>query len=147
MGEDLYCQIQDAVIDASAFRRQLHTPETAGGVSLFEGIIRNQNDGKAVIHLEYEAYASLALKEMRRIRSEAMEIFGLVGAYQVHRVGRLAIGETAVIIAALAKHRNEAFSGCRYMIDQLKARVPIWKKEFYQDGTYQWTRCSHTTHE
>ena len=111
-----------------------------GARSIFEGIVRNFNDGHDVIKLEYECYESLAIKEGNRILDEATDMFGLIDAFCIHRVGTLAIGETAVIVVATSGHRNEAFKGCRYIIDEVKYRVPIWKKEHYQDGETKWLK-------
>ena len=111
-----------------------------GARSIFEGTVRNFNDGHDVIKLEYECYESLAIKEGNRILDEATEMFGLIDAFCIHRVGTLEIGETAVIIVATSGHRNEAFKGCRYIIDEVKYRVPIWKKEHYQDGATGWLK-------
>src|SRR5690606_10689975 len=94
-----------------------------------------------VVRLDYEAYETLATKEMRRISEQAAELFQLRFVRAVHRTGSLSIGESAVMIQTLSRHRREAFEGCRFIIDQLKARVPIWKKEHYDDGTAHWTRC------
>ena len=117
-----------------------------GGYVVFEGMIRNVNHGKRVTHLEYEVYEPLAKKELRRICEYAAERFSLHYVRAVHREGRLSIGDTAVIIQTLSRHRREAFEGCRHVIDQLKARVPIWKKEYYDDGTSTWTQC-HDHHD
>ena len=97
-------------------------------------------------HLNYEAYEALAIKEIVKIGNEAAERFGLDAVYVVHRVGSLNIGDTAVVVTAIAGHRGEAFQGCRYVIDNLKVRAPIWKKEFYLDGTHRWPRCSEHDH-
>ncbi len=106
-----------------------------GAVSLFVGVVRNQNDGRAVTHLEYEAYEEMALPLMERIAAEARGRFGATSVRIVHRLGRLEIGEASVAVVAVAPHRGEAFAACRHAIDTLKATVPIWKKEFYADGS------------
>ena len=108
----------------------------AGAVALFLGTVRDDNDGRAVTLLEYEAYAPMAVAEMERIaqRIEA-EISGARCAI-VHRVGKLAVGEVAVVCAASAPHRTEAFAACRRLIDEVKAQVPIWKREHGPDGRY-----------
>ncbi|HEX9296789.1 MAG TPA: molybdenum cofactor biosynthesis protein MoaE [Polyangiaceae bacterium] len=108
----------------------------AGGIAVFLGTVRDVNDGRAVTKLEYEAYASMACAEMDRIRAEVeWEIPG-VRVAALHRVGELGVGEIAVICAASAPHRAEAFRACRLMIDRLKERVPIWKREHGPDGPY-----------
>jgi MoaE-MoaD fusion protein len=105
-----------------------------GGITTFTGIVRRQSRGTAVDHLEYEAYGEMAVREMVRLCDEIeAEVAGARLAVE-HRTGRLAVGDTAVVIAAAAPHRAEAFTACRAMIDRLKERVPIWKKEVGEDG-------------
>ena len=111
-----------------------------GARSVFEGTVRDTNDGHDVTKLEYECYESLAMKEGNKILGEAIEKFGLIDAFCIHRIGTLEIGETAVIVVATSGHRDEAFKGCRYIIDEVKCRVPIWKKEHYQDGETEWLK-------
>jgi molybdopterin synthase catalytic subunit len=109
----------------------------AGGICVFLGTVRDHSDGAAVQGLEYQAYASMALAEMRRIADEvAMQVEG-VRLGLVHRLGSLEIGEVAVVCAASAPHRAEAYRACRMLIDMTKARVPIWKKERTEEGA-QW---------
>jgi molybdopterin synthase catalytic subunit len=144
--DPIICKLQSAPIDLIKIRQDLMFDYSVGGLTTFEGIIRDSNHGKKVTKLEYEVYEALALTEMCRIGSEAVEKFNLALTCQIHRFGPLTLGDTAVFIAAASKHRNEAFVGCRYIIDQLKKRVPIWKKEFYSDNTHEWTRC-HEMHE
>ncbi len=112
-----------------------------GGYVTFEGAVRNHNEGRRVLRLEYEAFAPLALREGERILAQACERFGLAHARCVHRIGELAIGELAVWVGVAAGHRGEAFEGCRFVIDQVKHRVPIWKKEYYEDGDSGWVNC------
>jgi len=111
-----------------------------GARSVFEGTVRDTNNGHDVRKLEYECYESLAIKEGNKILSEAIEKFGLIDAFCIHRIGTLEVGETAVIVVATSGHRDEAFKGCRYIIDEVKSRVPIWKKEHYQDGETEWLK-------
>ena len=111
-----------------------------GARSVFEGVVRDTNDGHQVTKLEYECYESLAIKEGNQILDEAIEKFDLINAFCIHRVGTLEIGETAVIVVATSGHRDEAFKGCRYIIDEVKFRVPIWKKEHYEDGETEWLK-------
>jgi molybdopterin synthase catalytic subunit len=106
----------------------------AGGVVVFIGTTRDHSDGKTVRALEYDAYVPMALKLMNRIAGEAKARWGLQNISIVHRVGRLGIGEASVVIAVSSAHRKEAFEACRYAIDTLKKDVPIWKKEFFDDG-------------
>ena len=111
-----------------------------GARSVFEGTVRNVNDGYEVKKLEYECYESLAIKEGDQILNEAIEKFDLIDAFCIHRVGTLEIGETAVIVAVTSGHRDQSFKGCRYIIDEVKVRVPIWKKEHYADGETEWLK-------
>src|SRR4030095_988739 len=99
------------------------------------------NEGKRVRHLEYEAFAALAVREGERIIAEAIARFGVQRAACVHRVGDLGIGDLAVWVGASSAHRAEAFAACRYIIDAVKHRVPIWKKEHYVDGASGWVNC------
>ena len=105
-----------------------------GALCLFLGVVRGDNDGRRVLRLEYEAYEDMALPLMEEIAADARRQFGVTDVRIVHRLGRLEIGEVSVAVAAASPHRAEAFAACRYAIDTLKARVPIWKKEFYADG-------------
>lgn len=127
-------------IDERELRKQLLDP-AAGGYASFEGWVRNHNEGLPVSHLEYEAFEPLAIKEGERIVAEAIKRFGIEHAACVHRIGDLAIGEMAVWVGASARHRAEAFAACRYIIDEVKHRVPIWKKEHYENGDSGWVNC------
>jgi len=104
----------------------------------FEGRVRNHNEGKTVLRLGYQAYAPLALAEGERILAEAQARFAIERALCVHRTGELAIGDIAVWVGVSAAHRDAAFAACRYVIDEIKRRVPIWKNEFYADGASGW---------
>ena len=112
------------------------TPPTPadGAVCLFLGVVRNENGGRPVRHLEYEAYEEMARPLMEEIAAEARRRWPVTDVRIVHRLGRMEIGEASVAIAVAAPHRGAAFDACRYAIDTLKATVPIWKKEFYADG-------------
>lgn len=110
----------------------------AGGFVLFEGKVRDHADGRGVLRLEYEAYPELAQSEGDKLVAEAINQFDLIDAIVIHRTGTLEIGETAVTIQTAAPHRREAFAACEWIIDQLKFRVPIWKRETYQDGDSGW---------
>jgi molybdopterin synthase catalytic subunit len=114
---------------------------SCGGFVTFEGWVRNRNDGQQVLSLEYQAYEALALKEGNRIIGEALTRFPIANALCIHRVGRLEIGDLAVWVAVSAGHRDEAFKACRYVIDEIKHRVPIWKKEYYASGDSGWVNC------
>lgn len=110
----------------------------AGGFVLFEGKVRDHADGRRVLRLEYEAYPELAQSEGDKLVAEAIAQFNLLDAVVIHRIGTLNIGETAVTIQTAAAHRREAFAACEWIIDQLKFRVPIWKRETYQEGDSGW---------
>lgn len=121
-----------------------------GGYASFEGRVRNENEGRTVHRLDYQAFEELALKEGARIVAEAVERFGVRGARCVHRLGELGLGEVAVWVGVVSGHRAEAFAACRYIIDEVKHRVPIWKKEHYVDGDSGWVnceRCAETAQE
>ena len=114
---------------------------SAGACVSFEGWVRNVNEGQDVISLEYEAHGPLAVREGEVILAEALERFKLLAAMSCHRVGHLEISDCAVWVGVSAPHRDAAFEGCRYIIDQLKQRLPIWKKEHYRDGQSDWINC------
>lgn len=126
--------------DVENARARLLDP-ACGGYASFEGWVRNLNEGEPVTALEYEAFAPLASKEGGRILAEAARRFGIDHAACVHRVGRLAVGELAVWVGVSARHRDEAFRACRYIIDEVKHRLPIWKKEHYAGGDTGWVNC------
>ena len=135
-------------IAPDTLRKQLFDP-AAGAYCGFEGWIRNENEGQAVLRLEYEAYEPVALTEGDKILAEAGQQFPHSHAHCAHRTGLLEIGECAVWVGVSAPHRDEAFQACRYIIDQLKVRLPIWKKEHYADGHSGWVnceRCAETLH-
>lgn len=110
----------------------------AGGVVTFDGRVRNHHHGRAVTALEYSVYPELARFEGERIVREARSRFGLVWVYVLHRAGPASIGDMAVWVSAGGAHRDEAFAGCRWVIDEIKKSVPIWKHEWYEDGTDEW---------
>jgi adenylyltransferase/sulfurtransferase len=127
-------------LDTVAYRAALADP-SCGGYASFEGWVRDQNEGRQVARLEYEAFAALAVREGERIVAEAVEKFGVTRAACVHRIGDLALGDMAVWVGVATPHRAEAFAACRYIIDEVKHRVPIWKKEHYIDGDSGWVNC------
>ena len=129
-----------APIDAAQLRGALADP-ACGGFACFEGWVRDHNDGQRVQHLEYEAFEALAVREGERIIQEAVARFGITRAFCEHRLGDLAIGEVAVWVGVSAQHRHEAFLAARYIIDEVKHRVPIWKKEHYLSGDSGWVNC------
>lgn len=105
-----------------------------GAVCVFDGIVRDNTRGRATLHLDYESYEEMALKQMRTLREDAIARFGVREIAIVHRLGRLFVGETSVLIAVSSAHRGAAFDACRYVIDTLKKTVPIWKREQFADG-------------
>ncbi|HQX33772.1 MAG TPA: molybdenum cofactor biosynthesis protein MoaE [Dokdonella sp.] len=124
-------------IDGETEKRAL-TAESAGACVCFEGWVRNANDGRDVRRLDYQAFESLALSEGERILAEATQRFGLCAASAVHRTGSLGIGDLAVWVGVSAGHRDAAFAACRWIIDEIKQHVPIWKNEHYADGESGW---------
>jgi molybdopterin synthase catalytic subunit len=130
----------DAAIDVAALRASLADP-ASGGFACFEGWVRNSHEGRQVLRLEYEAFAALAQREGELILAEAGERFGVPRLACAHRTGLLGLGEVAVWVGAAAPHRDEAFRACRYVIDEVKHRLPIWKKEHYADGDSGWVNC------
>ncbi|MBC2595482.1 molybdenum cofactor biosynthesis protein MoaE [Ruficoccus amylovorans] len=130
-------------IDVYALRHRMMAPE-AGGFCSFEGWVRNHHQGRSVNALAYEAYAPLALKEGRRILREAQRRFAITSACAEHRIGHLIPGELAVWVGVSAAHRDAAFDACRFIIDAIKDTVPIWKHEFYSDGTQTWVDPTQT---
>jgi molybdopterin synthase catalytic subunit len=133
-------ELTTSIIDPDELRKTLFDPG-AGAYSSFEGWIRNENEGQAVLRLEYEAYVPLAISEGENILAEAKQRFPHLHAHCVHRTGLLEIGDCAVWVGVSSPHRDEAFQACRYIIDQLKVRLPIWKKEHYVDGHSGWVNC------
>lgn len=125
-------------IDVGATIREVATPES-GGIDLFVGTTRNRSAGKAVTHLEYEAYEPMAVIEMERLVAEARKRWSLHRVAIVHRLGRVPVGEASVVIGVSSAHRHDAFEACRYLIDTLKKEVPIWKRETFSDGSTEWS--------
>jgi molybdopterin synthase catalytic subunit len=130
-------ELAESGIDEARLRLALRD-EHAGAFASFEGWVRDHNEGRAVDGLRYEAYVSLAEKEGERVVEEALGQFAIVDARCVHRIGELRIGELAVWVGVSAAHRGAAFDACRYIIDQVKSRVPIWKQERYREGDMGW---------
>jgi molybdopterin synthase catalytic subunit len=115
---------------------------SAGAFVTFEGRVRAENDGRAVKALDYEAYVPLAEKEGGKIVKEARKRFQITGALCVHRTGSMSPGDIAVWIGIAAGHRSSAFEACRFLIDEMKARLPVWKKEHYAGGATEWINCA-----
>lgn len=130
-------RIAQSAIDAAGLHARLQHPR-AGACAVFEGRVRNHNDGRAVDGLRYEAYVALAQTEGAAILAEAMQRFEVLALACEHRVGDLAIGDLAVWVGVASAHRGAAFDACRWVIDEVKARVPIWKHERYAEGDAGW---------
>jgi molybdopterin synthase catalytic subunit len=124
-------------IDAASLRARLEH-RGCGAMVCFEGWVRDHSEGREVLRLDYEAYETLAQREGDRILAEARERFGVAAAACVHRVGTLEIGDCAVWVGVSSAHRSASFEACRYIIDEVKVRVPIWKKELFADGAADW---------
>ena len=129
---DLILLVQNP-IDAEALINHVRTGAD-GAIVTFDGCVRNQSHGRRTLYLDYEAYESMALAKMREIAAELHAKFRIDRVAIAHRLGRLEIGETSVFIAVSAPHRAAAFDACRFAIDTLKRSVPIWKKEYFEDG-------------
>jgi MoaE-MoaD fusion protein len=128
-----HCAIVRQEIDVRKTRADMEDPEDGAAV-LFEGVVRNNSQGRRTVFLDYEAYESMALNEMEKLAQAALERFKVRDVSIVHRLGRLGIGEASVVIAVVSAHRGAAFEACRWLIDTLKKTVPIWKKEYFEDG-------------
>ncbi len=128
-----HARIQSEKIDTSAIVGSLKHPED-GAIALFDGIVRNNTRGRRTLYLEYDAYAEMAIAEMEKLAGRALADYKVRAVRLVHRLGRLEIGESSVVIAVASAHRGAAFDACRFLIDTLKKTVPIWKKEFFEDG-------------
>lgn len=138
--------ISNTTIDAAALKLKLADAK-AGAFVTFEGWVRDHNEGKEVLTLEYEAYEALCENEARQILIEAKKKFGVIDVHCVHRTGKLDIGDMAVWVGVSSAHRSAAFDACRYVIDEIKSRLPIWKKETYVNGSSDWVNCqSHCGH-
>ncbi|HET7779413.1 MAG TPA: molybdenum cofactor biosynthesis protein MoaE [Rudaea sp.] len=136
-------RLSDQPIDAATLARAL-ADASAGACVTFEGWVRNENAGRLVQRLDYQAYVPLAQTEGERILAEARQRFALVDTACVHRIGALAIGDLAVWVGVSAAHRDAAFAACRYIIDEVKQRVPIWKNEHYAGGESGWLHPDNT---
>lgn len=129
-----------AAIDPGALKARLEHP-AAGALATFEGWVRNHADGRGVRLLEYQVYPELAQAEGERVVAEALHRFDVIAAHCVHRSGILHIGDVAVWVGVAAAHRAAAFDACRYIIDEVKQRLPIWKRETYAEGDSGWVNC------
>ena len=108
--------------------------DDSGAVALFYGVVRNENMGRNVQYLEYDAYPEMAIKKMQEVADEVRAKFPVTGVGVLHRIGRLEIGETSLLVAVSSGHRSEAFAACHYAVDRIKQIVPVWKKEVWEDG-------------
>jgi molybdopterin synthase catalytic subunit len=131
--DSAHARLQREPIESAALLARIKSGDD-GAVCLFDGIVRNQTRNRRTLYLEYEAYPAMALAEMERLALEALVRFPVRDLCIAHRVGRLEIGETSVLIAVASAHRAAAFDSCRWIIDSLKKTVPVWKKEFFEDG-------------
>ena len=132
--------LSERALDVAALRASLADP-ACGGFAAFEGWVCNSHEGRQVLRLEYEAFAQLAQREGERILAEACAKFGVPNVACAHRTGLLELGDVAVWVGATSPHRDEAFRACRYVIDEVKHRLPIWKKEHYVGGDSGWVNC------
>ena len=130
-------RLSETPFDTATLRSNL-LDDRVGGYASFEGWVRNHNEGRDVGGLRYEAHQTLALAEGRRVLEEAKERFDIIDTHCVHRVGDLAIGELAVWVGVTAAHRDAAFAACRFVIDEVKVRVPMWTHERYREGDAGW---------
>jgi molybdopterin synthase catalytic subunit len=128
----MYEIVQD-ILDARRLTQAVAS-DRDGAIVTFAGIVRGNNRGKKVVFLEYEAYPEMAIKMMKRIGDEIQTTWGLTSVAMQHRVGRLNVGETSILIVVSAPHRDDAFAACQYAINRFKRIVPIWKKEIFEDG-------------
>jgi molybdopterin synthase catalytic subunit len=135
------CRIVETPVDMDTLIGDV-AEDDIGGVCTFIGLVRNHSRGQRVTHLEYHAYPEMSEKKMRQVIEEISERFGVDRIAMEHRIGTLQIGEIAVGIAAASAHRDASFKACRYAIDRIKQIVPIWKKEFGEDGAVWVEECS-----
>jgi molybdopterin synthase catalytic subunit len=126
-------EITDEVIPSAEIAAEMKAGAD-GAVCVFDGIVRDNSRGRKTLHLDYEAYREMALEQMRGLAGEAVTRFGVRDVALVHRLGRLMVGETSVLVVVASAHRGAAFDACRWLIDTLKKTVPIWKKEQFVDG-------------
>ena len=129
--------LQDLPLDPAALAAALSSRHAGAFVS-FEGRVRDANEGRVVTGLEYDAYPALCVREGEAVVREALKMPGVIAARCIHRVGSLSVGDIAVWVGVISGHRDEAFRACRFVIDEVKRRVPIWKKERYGDGSSGW---------
>lgn len=131
--ESEHCAIVREKIDIEKIRKDVAQPEDGAAV-VFDGVVRNNTRGRRTLYLDYEAYETMALNEMEKLAQAALQRYQVRDVRAVHRLGRLEIGESSIVIAVASAHRGAAFDACRWLIDTLKKTVPIWKKEYFEDG-------------
>ncbi len=129
----MFVQLTEAVLDPALLVEAVRT-DASGAVTLFYGVVRNHNDGRGVLYLEYDAYRELAERQLRLVGEEALAAYVIDGIAIAHRFGRIEIGETSLLVAVASAHRAEAFEACHAAVDRIKQTVPIWKKEFWAGG-------------
>ena len=137
-----FVRVAADALDPEALRALL-TDTRAGALVVFEGRARDHHEGKAVLKLAYEAYGPMAERELDALRRQAIARFGLTGCAVHHRTGEVPLTEAAVIVATASAHRAEAFQAAAWTMDEIKTRVPIWKRETYLDGSEAWVECHH----
>lgn len=148
----IYVEVTESPIPPTLSEDIYKPHESHGGEVVFRGLVRNINHSKTVTALSYDSFVPLAEETLKAIAIEAKNRWGQDLRFAViHRTGRLEIGETAVVVAVSSKHRQEAFEACQYVIEELKMRAPIWKKEHYLDGESEWLQghalCGHSHHK
>lgn len=129
----MWVEILDEELPSAAVIAEMKKGED-GAMCVFDGTVRNNTRGRATLHLDYEVYREMALEQMKTLAAEAIVRFGVRDVALLHRVGRLVVGETSVLVVVASAHRAAAFEACRWLIDTLKKQVPIWKKETFVDG-------------
>ena len=129
--------LTDSLVNPEFWYRKLKS-EYAGGLVVFEGRVRKNNQGKKVVQINYQSHPTLALQEGERIVTEFSAHFNVIDALAVHRTGSLKLGEIAIWVGVISIHRREAFDACKHIVDSIKKEVPIWKKEEYEDGSKKW---------
>jgi len=139
--------IAHSVLKAEEFFKECQPSSGSGALVTFSGVVRDHHEGRDVEKLIYECYDSMAEKMIQTIVDDIRQEWPIDNIWVKHRTGELEVGETAVLIAVSSAHRAESFRACEAMIDRIKHKVPIWKKEFYKDGTNQWVLCSHSHQE
>jgi molybdopterin synthase catalytic subunit len=131
--------ITEECLDVERLKQALPPHACCGARVEFHGVVRDHSEGRKVTGIEYECFRPLANEEMERIIEETREKWSVHDVFMAHRIGRLAVGDVSLVLFVVSPHREEAFAASRHIIDELKKRVPIWKKEFYDDGTAEWT--------